>query len=281
MEKKILVCLDGSKLSRAVCDYGIYLSKELDLPLMLLHVVMHSHLPSKMDLSGNLALGTRDDLLEEFVDGEMSESRGRIIKGRAVLKEFEAYALSQGVHKCQTLQRHGKLEDTLEELSPSTKIAIVGLRGEEQKSQIGNHVEELIRNLAIPILLINNDFKPIESVLIAYDGSDFANKAIYELTKNPLFSEVKRFVANVNSDAASSKRILSEAQKMFQKENLEVATKTLSGDAVDAILDFARQSNIDIIAMGAYSHNRLKTRFFGSFTTKMFLESKKPLLLFR
>lgn len=280
MEKKILVCLDGSKLSRAVCDYGIFLSKELDLPLVLLHVVEHTHTPSKLDLSGNLALGARDDLLEEFVIEEMDESKKLIVKGRAVLKEFEVYAKEHGVQKCETLHRHGALEEILEELASSLQTAIIGLRGEDHNA-IGSNVEELIRNLNIPILLVNGDFEPIQSVLIAYDGSNFAEKALKAISKNPLLPHLKRFIANVNTDVVSSAKLLLEAKKFFDEENLEVHTKSLQGDSIEALLDFAQENDIDIIAMGAYSHNRLRSKIFGSFTTKMFLKATKPLLLFR
>lgn len=281
MEKKILVCLDGSKLSRAVCDYGIFLSKELDLPLVLLHVVEHTHTPSKLDLSGNLALGARDDLLEELVSEEMDESKKLIAKGRAVLKEFEAYAKEHSVQKCETLHRHGALEEILEELASSLQTAIIGLRGEDHQDEMGSNVEELIRNLNIPILLVNGDFKPIKSVLIAYDGSNFAEKALKAISKNPLLPHVKRFIANVNTDVASSAKLLLEAKKFFDEENLEVHTKSLQGDSIEVLLDFAQENDIDIIAMGAYSHNRLRSKIFGSFTTKMFLKATKPLLLFR
>ncbi|DAB31347.1 MAG TPA: universal stress protein [Sulfurospirillum sp. UBA11407] len=280
MEKKILVCLDGSKLSRAVCDYGIFLSKELDLPLVLLHVVEHTHTPSKLDLSGNLALGARDDLLEELVIEEMDESKKLIAKGRAVLKEFEVYAKEHGVQKCETLHRHGALEEILEELASSLQTAIIGLRGEDHNA-IGSNVEELIRNLNTPILLVNGDFEPIQSVLIAYDGSTFATKALKAISKNPLLPHVKRFIANVNTDVASSAKLLLEAKKFFDEENLEVHTKSLQGDSIEALLSFAQEKDIDIIAMGAYSHNRLRSKIFGSFTTKMFLQATKPLLLFR
>ncbi len=160
------------------------------------------------------------------------------------------------------------------------QTAIIGLRGEDHNA-IGSNVEELIRNLNTPILLVNGDFEPIQSVLIAYDGSNFATKALKAISKNPLLPHVKRFIANVNTDVASSAKLLLEAKKFFDEENLEVHTKSLQGDSIEALLSFAQEKDIDIIAMGAYSHNRLRSKIFGSFTTKMFLQATKPLLLFR
>ncbi|MGM0518576.1 MAG: universal stress protein [Campylobacterota bacterium] len=280
--EKVLVCLDGSKLSKAVCDYGIFISKKLDLPLVLLNVIEHSHISKKTDLSGNIGLGAKDSLLDELTNEEMNESKELIAKGRAVLKEYEEYALQSGITKFETLQKHGTLEETLDDLSQDIKIAIIGLKGEDNPSKnIGSHIEELIRGLNIPILLVNSEFKPIESILMAYDGSDYANKAIQVATQNPILPNAKRYIVNVNKDTTTSNRLLGEAKKLFEKQDFEVQTHSLSGETVDTLLKFQDENEIDIIAMGAYSHNRLKSAIFGSFTTKMFLNAKKPLLLFR
>ena len=280
--EKILVCLDGSKLSKAVCDYGIYISKKLDLPLVLLNVIEHSHISKKTNLSGNIGIGSRDAILEELSNEEMNESKELIAKGRAVLKQYEQYALESGITKFETLQKHGTLEETLDDLSQDIKIAIIGLKGSDNPDKnIGSHIEELIRGLNIPILLVNNDFAPIESILMAYDGSDYANKAIKIATQNPILPNAKRYIVNVNKDTSASSKLLNEAKKLFEKQDFNVETQSLSGDTVETLLKFQEEKNIDIIAMGAYSHNRLKSAIFGSFTTKMFLKAKKPLLLFR
>ncbi len=277
---KVLVCLDGSNLSKAVCNYGIDIAKKLNLPLVLLNVIEHSHISKKVNLSGNIGLGSKDDLLEELANEEMNESKQLILKGKAVLKEMEEYVKSQGVESYSTLQKHGTLYETLDELSSDLRIAIIGLKG-ESNSNIGSHIEELLRTLNIPVLLVNKEFTPIESILMAYDGSEYANKAIKLTKQNPIFPKVIRYIVNVNKDTNISNKLLGEAKQMFANANIDVETKSLNGDGVEAILTYQKENNIDIIAMGAYSHNRFRSAIFGSFTTKMLLNSKVPLLLFR
>ncbi|MGJ0310713.1 universal stress protein [Aliarcobacter cryaerophilus] len=51
--------------------------------------------------------------------------------------------------------------------------------------------------------------------------------------------------------------------------------------SIEALLQYQKENNLNIIAMGAYSHNRFRSAIFGSFTTKMLLNSQVPLLLFR
>lgn len=278
--EKILVCVDGSVLSKAVCDYGVYLANLLNLPLVILNVVEHSHKTKKLDLSGNIGLGSRDELLEELVNEEMSESKKLIAKGRTVLKEMKEYVESKNFTNFTTLQKHGTLYETLDELSSTIRLAVIGLRGEDNQD-IGYHVEELIRMLNIPILLVNKAFEPISSILIAYDGSNYAKKAIESSRKNIIFKDTNIHVVNIDKDKESSKKILDEVQELFEKSNKNIKTASLNGDGPSAILDYQKQNNLDIIAMGAYSHNRFRSAIFGSFTTQMLLNSKVPLLLFR
>ena len=277
---KVLVCLDGSNLSKAVCDYGIDIAKKLNLPLVLLNVIEHSHISKKVNLSGNIGLGSKDDLLDELANEEMNESKQLIAKGKAVLKEMEEYVKSQNLTNYTTLQKHGTLYETLDELSSDLRIAIIGLKG-ESSSNIGSHIEELIRTLNIPILLVNKEFTPIQSILMAYDGSEYANKSIKIAKQNPIFPNTKRYIANVNKDTNISNKLLNEAKQLFVNANIDVETASLSGDSVEALLQYQKENNLNIIAMGAYSHNRFRSAIFGSFTTKMLLNSQVPLLLFR
>lgn len=277
---KVLVCLDGSNLSKAVCDYGIDIAKKLNLPLVLLNVVEHSHTSKRVDLSGSIGLGAKDTLLDELVDEEMNESRQLISKGKAVLKEMQQYVKSHGIENCSTLQKHGTLYETLDDLSSDLRLAIIGLKG-EGSSSIGSHIEELLRTLNIPIFLVNQEFKPIETMLMAYDGSDYAKKAIRIGKQNPIFPNIKRDIVNVNKDANASNRLLNEAKELFSHASIDVETASLNGDGVEALIKYQQEKNLDIIAMGAYSHNRFKSMIFGSFTTEMLLNSKVPLLLFR
>lgn len=277
---KVLVCIDDSDFSKAVCDYGVFIAKNLNLPLVLLNVVEHSKISNLVDFSGNIGFGAKDVLLEMLVDEDAKRSQEEILKGKVILKQMQEYVKSKNFSNFTTLQRHGTLYETLDELGSDLKIAIIGLNGENSKD-IGSNVEELIRTLNIPILLVNSEFKPIKSILMAYDGSLYAKKSIDIAVKNPIFPNTKRYIVNVNSDKNDSNRVLNEAGLIFKNANIDSEILSLSGDKLEAILNYQQSINADIIAMGAYSHNRFRSAIFGSFTTNMILKSKVPLLLFR
>jgi nucleotide-binding universal stress UspA family protein len=274
--KKVLVCIDDSSYCKAACEYGVYISKLHNLPLVLLNVVDHLHISKKVDLSGNIGFGSKETLLEQLSLEEQEESKKLISKGRTLLKTFSEYAKEKGVENLFSLQRHGSFEENLEDLEKETFIAIIGF------DKNSKNLEDIIRTLTLPILLVNSEFSPIKSILMAYDGSDYANKAINEATKEPIFPNITRHIVNINKDKQSSQKLLNEAKNLFAKADFEVQTSSLEGDnKVEEILNYQKNNSLDIVAMGAYSHNRLKSVLFGSFTSKMLEKAEKPLLLFR
>lgn len=278
MSKKILACIDGGKFSNEVCKYGIFIAKKLNLPLVLLNVVENVKNSSKLDLSGNIGLGAKDDLQEDLVDEAMKLSQDKIKRGKNALNECKQIANEQNFTNYEILQLHGELDECLQELSSDLKLAIIGLKG-RSSDKIGLHVQSVVRALNMPILLVNDEFKPINSVLMAYDGSNFAKIAFEVATKDAVLPDTKRYIVNVNSNNAQS--LLNEASEILKNSNFEVSVHALNGDRIEQILNFQKEHNIDIIAMGAYGQNRLKSILFGSFTTKMLLSATKPLLFFR
>jgi len=285
MSKKIIACVDGSVLSEAVCDFGAFFSKTLQLPLELLNVVEHLHVSTHTDLSGNIGLGARDDLLESLIDEEQDESKKAISNGKTMLSNLKERALRQGAKELKTLQKHGELYEAIEAQKEEIRLLILGLRGKDHEGNtqaIGSQVEELIRTLNVPILLVNEAFREPKKILIAYDGSPSSKKALEIVTQAPLLGEVERHLIHAGKNREASLSLLREACTMFNKTQIHtVQSISLQGEAVESLLSYQDNNAIDLIAMGAFSHSRIRDALFGSFTSKMIFKSTKSLLLLR
>lgn len=280
MSKKIIACVDGSFLSEAVCDFGAFFSKTLGLPLELLHTVEHLHVSAQMDLSGNIGLGARDDLLETLIDEDKSESKKAISEGKKMLLELQERALTKEAYEVKIVQKHGELYENVETQKEEIRLLIFGLRGKDHESDthsIGAQVEELIRTLNVPILLVNEAFHVPNKILIAYDGSSASQKALEMVAQEPLFKNVERHIVNVNKNQELSISLLREACATFEN----VQSISLQGEPVESLLSYREKNGMDIIAMGAFSHSRIRDALFGSFTSQMILKTTKPLLLLR
>ena len=285
MSKKIIACVDGSILSEAVCDFGAFFSKTLGLSLELLSVVEHLHVSAQTDLSGNIGLGSRDDLLESLIDEDKSESKKAIVEGKEMLLRLQERTLKKEAKAVKIVQKHGELYENVQAHKEEIRLLILGLRGKDHESNvhaIGSQVEELIRTLNVPILLVNEAFFEPRKILIAYDGSSSSKKAIDMVVKEPLFNHVERHIVNVHKDKAFSSFMLEEATHILETLSFSTLyTASLQGEPIRELLNYQKEKSIDLIAMGAFSHSRIRDALFGSFTSKMILSTPKPLLLLR
>jgi nucleotide-binding universal stress UspA family protein len=110
-------------------------------------------------------------------------------------------------------------------------------------------------------------------VLIAYDGSDFADAAVSDLiyaglpadTEARVLRVAERHIDPVAESVAEDACIRLQAQ--FRSWNVEMETAT--GDAADMILRRARQWPADLIAMGTHGRSGLKRLVLGSVSTEV------------
>ncbi|QOG12379.1 universal stress protein [Arcobacter sp. FWKO B] len=279
-ENFILTCIDGSVLGEAVCDYGCWIAKYTGAPLKLLNIVEHNNKCDNPDLSGSIGLGAKDDLLEDLATCEESRSKLQIQKNKEALNASKQRALDKGIENIIVSQRHGEFDETLAEIEDDIRVLILGIRGENGK-KVGSTVQDIIRSLRKPILLVNQDFLEPKKVLLAYDGSKSALKALHMIETSPVFKNIECHVVNVSSNYDSSSKMLEFAKMTLDKVNIKNEVVTLNGDPLSELLKYQEENSIDMIAMGAFSHNRIRDALFGSFTAKMLENTKKPLLLLR
>lgn len=284
VEKAIFACVDGYKFSNSVCEYGIEISKNTQIPLKLLNTIEHSHKSNKVDFSGNLGLGEKDELLEELSNEDEKESKALINNGKELLNTLKQKANDAGLRSVITSQRHGKLYDNLVELQAKVRLLIIGLRGKDSQGNniVGEQIEEILRNIEVPTLLVNQEFRPINKLMMAYDGSTSSIKALQSIVKSPLFKQdVRRYIVNVCNDERKSRMLLAQAAELLHDTKLNIELVSIKGEPLNELLKFQSEHDIDAIVMGAFSHGKIRSAIFGSFTSKMIQNSSKPLILIR
>jgi len=279
--RSILCCVDGSSVAGPVCDYAAWVAKKCDAPLKLLHTIEHNHNPAVSDYTGAIGLGSQQELLAELTEVEQSRSRLLIKKGQLMLAAAKERVSAAGVEQIELSQLHGSLSDSLIELEDDIRTLVVGIRGEshEQQAQgIGTQLETVIRALHQPILVVNKEFTQPQTVMLAFDGSEACNKALNMLASSSLFKDLSCHLVHVGNNAES---VLEQAAQQLTKAGVQVITAQLEGLVEVALADYQNQNQIDLMVMGAFSHNRFRDFLLGSFTAKMLATTKKPLLLLR
>ena len=276
----VLCCVDGKNYSQSACDYAVMISNNMKLPLKILNVIEHSSKSDILDLSGNIKLGEKDDILEKLTNEESIKSKQIIKEGKDLLLALKEKALITAEQDVILMQAHGDILYNILELQDEISILIIGSKSHD-KNKIGENVKDIIRELNKPILLVNSEFITPKKILIAYNGSEESKKILTTAVRNPIFKDVTRDIVNINDDKLFSEKILDEAKKIYAKSEIDIKTSVLSGDAKTEILTYMYENDCDILAMGAFGHSRIKEFIFGSFTSEIIAQSKKPILFYR
>ncbi|MHB1213557.1 MAG: universal stress protein [Thiobacillus sp.] len=281
---QVIACIDGSRLTLAVCDYAAWASRRLDAPLDFLHVLGRSEYPIPTDLSGNIGLGSREHLLQELATLDAQRSKVALEQGRLMLDAAKERAVADGVVRPSSRQRHGELVDTLRELESDIRLLVMGRQGERGDGaggQVGSHLENVVRTLHRPILVIPSDYTEPHRILIAFDGSATTRKAVEMVARSPLLRGLPCHVVMVGEDGAEPREQLGWARTHLETAGFGITAEIRQGEVEAVLCAYRTEHEIDLIVMGAYGHSRIREFLIGSTTTKLVRQSTVPLLLLR
>ena len=159
-----------------------------------------------------------------------------------------------------------------------------GKRGEEADQamdHLGANLERIVRSCSRPVFVASRAFKPIERVLVAYDGGVSAMKAVDHLSRSTLFPGLSVQIAAVGQATPEVKKGLDAAQSMLAAAGIVAETTVLAGQPEAALRKLAEEEKFDLLVMGAYGHSRFRSLIIGSTTTATMRACKVPVVLIR
>ncbi|BFM47947.1 universal stress protein [Marinomonas sp. THO17] len=280
----VIACIDGSSLSEHITAASVWAAKKLTCPLILLHSLEKEESRTEEDLSGSIGFGSREHLLEELVELDARRAKLALEHGKLILDKAKSFALSSGANQVSQLQRHGELTESLSELEEDTRLIVLGRYGSNHKMNahtIGSHIEKVARSQHRPILITIGEFEAPQNFMIAYDGREAADNAITRIAKSPLLSGLPCHLVMAGEDTPERRGKLTQAQNILEKEGFQVTSSLLPGKIYPVLTQYREDHNIELMAMGAYAHSKVRQFFVGSNTSKMIIESTIPLLILR
>ena len=282
---KVLACIDGSVYTQSVCDHAVWAALRLATPLEFLHVLdRHPETAATRDLSGNIGLGSQDSLLSDLAALDEKRSKLAQQRGRAMLDDAIRQAKEQGVASVEPRLRHGALVDTLTELEKDVRLFVLGKRGEHAdfaKLHLGSDLERAVRAVHRPLLVASRQFKPIQTFLIAFDGSETTRKGVEMLAASPLFKGLPCHVVMAGDDTPNTRVQIQWAHEKLASAGFEVHSGIRPGNADAVISQYVSANAIDVLVMGAYGHSRIRHLIVGSTTTATIRTCLIPVLLLR
>lgn len=287
---KIITCIDGSTHTDSVCHLSAWAAKSTKLPISLLHVVTpHSDVANKIasqvDFSGSIGLGAKSELLKELT--EIDEARGKLEqrKGLLMLDHASEELASKGMKDVETLHLRGSLVETIIDLESKAEFIILGKYGEytdDKPTIIGSHLESVARSIRKPLLIATKNTQEIKKFLIAFDGSPTAQKALDQIVQSNLLKDLECHLLKVGEKNDENKALLDQAEIKLKNAGFEVTSNLQTGAPVEDIVSkYIERHSINLLAIGAYGHSKIRSMILGSVTTSLIHKSKIPVLLFR
>jgi nucleotide-binding universal stress UspA family protein len=283
--KKIIACIDGARHTLAVCDYAIWASQHLNIPVDFLHVLdRHLEKASIVDLSGSIGFDAHDMLLSQL--SELDEQRSKLaqLHGKNILEGVRKRAVAAGLTAVETRQRHGALTQSLLDLQGEARIIILGQHeqaGGAHRSYFDHNVEKIVRSVDLPVLVVSGSFRAPECFLVAFDGSDTARKMVQRLAGSALLADMQCHVLYVGEETERVREHMDWVRSALTAMQFEPIVSMLGGEPEAVIVDYILSNNIDLLAMGAYGHSRIRELIVRSLTTTLLRTSPVPVLIMR
>jgi nucleotide-binding universal stress UspA family protein len=284
MTGKVTALVDGSIYSASVCDHAVWIAQRTGAPVELLHVLGRREAAEKPDLSGSIKLGARSALLEELAALDAQRAKLVAHRGRAILEDARAILENAGIAGVTTRLRHGDIVETVAEVEKDARVILVGKRGEAAdfaKGHLGSNLERIVRASHKPVFVAARAFRPIEKVLLAYDGGTSAMKAVDHIARSPLFAGLKVHVVTVGRATPEIRKGLEDASALLEAAGIDAGTGVVAGQPETALGKLVEEADFDMLVMGAYGHSRIRSLIIGSTTTEMVRSCKVPVVLMR
>ncbi|KPF59570.1 universal stress protein [Rhizobium sp. AAP116] len=282
---RILGLIDGSPYAQSVCDHIAWIAGKTDVTVELLHVIGRRDLASEpVNLSGNIGLGARTALLEELAELDAQQAKVAHKRGRLLLDEAKARLNDAGVANVETKLRNGDLVETVLEFEANADIIVIGKRGEGAdfaKGHLGSNLERVVRSTQKAIVIASRAFKPVAKLLIAHDGGTMAMKTVDQVSRSPILDGLGCTVVMAGADTSENRKKLDDAAVILKAAGYAPEVALVQGAPDKVISEMVEKEGFNLLAMGAYSHSRLRSLFIGSTTTEMIRSCKVPVVIFR
>lgn len=287
--KKILLCSDGSAFAENIYRYGAWFANQLEVEavdVLCVTDIRRQQAVTRQNLSGSIGIDAKENLLDRLVELEHEKAKLVHQQAKLVLQKAAQTLEAAGVERVNLLQETGFLVDCLEKFESDCDLIVLGKRGETAEfasGHLGANLERIVRSSSKPCLVTSRQFKTIERVLIAYDGSPSSQKMLQFIANSSIFSGLEVHVVTVAKNTAdqTARERLEVANQAIAAAGFTPVCSVIAGHSEQAISQYISERDISLLLMGAYGHSRIRHLVIGSTTAQMLRSSHIPVLLFR
>ena len=274
--KKIIAALDGLKYSKSTRDYAVYLAKKSNAHLVGVFMDDFTYTSYKI-----YELVTKEGVSETTL--EEYEAADKLIR-TASAADFNKCCEKEGMQ----FSIHHDKNIAIKELKHESIYADLMVIDKNEtlthyREKLPTHfIRDLLTDAQCPVLLVPAKYKPVEKLVLLYDGEPSSVHAIkmfcYML---PFAGDLPAEVVVVKQPGDTLHLPDDKLMKEFMKRHYPKATYTiLKGLAENEIIPYLKQQKQNIlVVLGAYRRGAVSRWFRQSMADTLMKEVNVPLFI--
>lgn len=270
MLKNVLVPLDGSDYSQSAGKHAIQIARAFHATIYGLTVTDVKIVDGQIAEDLNINHDTAERIYKD--------------KGYALLKQLEDECSSAKV-AFRPVSVTGMVARSISQTANKIRAEIIaiGKRGVNANWSgllLGSTAESLIRQSGRSVLLSQENYNPIETVFVAYDGSVVSIRALRFAAEMCAKCKWKMSVITVHRSPAQRDKLLKQSEETAELYGMKITKIGKGGEVIKQILEVTAEEPNALIVIGAYSR-RLRELLLGSVAERIIHRATQPILVYR
>jgi len=273
MIKRILVALSSTPCTSSAVKHAVELANQHNAELTGVTVIDTDRLQDV----GPIPIGGA------AIAHELAEHRVHLAKEHIeeAIGKFES-ACSDSNITHRVLKERG---DSAERLLADWRyhdLTIIGLRGLFEYGVLHDHghlVLDVIGAGLRPLLAVSEEYRPIRSAMVAYDGSPLAARAMKAFCMLDIWKPMPTTITCFTGQEGNVEDLLADAAYYLEAHVFPTTKKYVDEKPRNAILETMESCDADLLVMGAAKRARMGRKLLGD-TARFALEnSTRPIFL--
>jgi hypothetical protein len=274
--KKIIAAFDGLKYSQSTRDFAIYLSKKTDTHLVGIFLDDPTYSSYKI-----YDLVTKEGISDEKIRKFKAED---VALRKTSADDFEKACIKSGL-EYSLHHDHNISKIDIKHECIYTDLMII-----DSKETLTHYTEklptrfirDLLSDVQCPVLLVPQKYKPIEKIILLYDGEPSSVQAIKMFSYLlPQLKEIETEVISVNAPTSTLHLPDNKLMKEFMKRHFPKAKfNVIRGWAEEEIIKYLKKTTENtLVVLGAYRRGSISRLFRQSMADILMKEVKFPLFI--
>lgn len=275
MIKKILLPLENSPYTNSALDYACFVAKRQDAVVtggIFLDVEKINKSLGTIDKNFNIKWNNK-------IDPETISNA----------KPTVDFLIHTFINKCENQKVKFNFEEEVgmpsSNISPISNfydLIVTGLKsdfGLIKKNFGASFLLKIIETSATPVLAVPHSYRHTKNIVIAYDASLMASRALQRFVHTANFSDQNITIVSSSKNVAKGEEILKRAKDYLLAYGAKKVETDLSRFEIKKVLKSSYFDSADLIVLGVHSQNIVKNIFVGSLTKQLIMDAQKALFI--